>query len=183
MTLDVPARFIRTDDGEFYAVTSDSAEQRADLPLTGFLQRIRRAFDMDVVFVSQFVGGKRVVRWVDADAADEYAVPQGATDPLEESYCWHVAQGRLPEVIPDTAREPLAMSIAGTAACKVAGHVAVPIVTPDGAVFGTVCCFSHEVLPQLRALEQAEALRSIAALLADAIGPPRRPAPNRAGPA
>lgn len=151
-------------EGEFVVVTADGTA-----PLAALLDRVRRALGMDVVFVSQFVGDRRLIRWVAADANDKHAVPVGASDPLEESYCHLVVQGRLPEVIPDTARNPTAWAMSGTHLCRVGCHVAVPVITNDGHVFGTICCFSHEPIPQLGTRGEQETMRSIARLLANAL--------------
>lgn len=144
VSIDVSSIKSIADTGEgLVAVTTDEALDRKDVPLRDFLRRIREAFDVDVVFVSQFIDGRRVFRAVDCNPDDEFVIAEKASDPLEESYCFHVVEGRLPQVIPDTALNPLAMSIPGTRAARVGCHLSVPIVGSDGMAFGTVCCFSH----------------------------------------
>jgi GAF domain-containing protein len=157
------------EDGSFRVVTADQRNIREQIPIRSFLERIRRAFGMDVVFVSRFAGGQRVIRFADADPDDEYAVPEGAADPFEESYCHHIVEGRMPAVIPDTRSVPLAQTIAGTQACRVGSHLGAPIVASDGSVYGTVCCFSHAPQGSLGEREELVALREIAGLLAIAL--------------
>lgn len=153
----------------FKVVTADERERRDQLPIRAFLRRVRQAFGMDVVFVSRFAEGHRMIRFADSEPGDEYAVPEGASDPFEESYCHYIVEGRLPQVIRDTNDEPLALALAGTRICRVGSHLGVPIIAPDGSVYGTVCCFSHSPKLSLGEREELEALREIAVLLADAL--------------
>jgi PAS domain S-box-containing protein len=107
------------------------------------LQAVRRHLDMDVAFVSEFTGGRRVFRFVDAAAEDDGLLVPGTGDPLEATYCARIVDGLLPEVIPDTSLEPLALEIPGTVSLPVGSHIGVPITFPDGRLYGTLCCFSH----------------------------------------
>lgn len=156
---------INVTEGEFVAVTADGNST----PVIDLLKRIREAFRMDVVFVSQFLDGRRVIRTVSADPGDAYSVPEGASDPLEESYCHWIAQGRLPEVIPNTTEVPLAMSLAGTHLARVGAHLATLITTKDGNVYGTLCCFNHSPMRDLNSKDEISALKAVASLLAEAL--------------
>lgn len=160
--------------GEFVVVTADAEGKRDERPLREFLERIRRSFEMDVVFVSQFQDGRRIIRQVAADPGDEYAVPVGASDPLEESYCQRVVDGRLPELIEDAAANPETARLAGTAAFKVGCYLSTPIVSDDGVVFGTLCCFSHDARHDVASRAKLGSLKSIAALLADSLSARRQ---------
>jgi PAS domain S-box-containing protein len=104
----------------------------------------RRNLGMDVAFVAEFTGGRRVFRFVDADEADDGLLVPGEGDPLDATYCKRIVDGVLPEVIPDTSLESLALELPGTAAIPVGSHVGVPITFPDGRLYGTLCCFSHQ---------------------------------------
>ena len=135
------------------AAPSDTARPTVDLsgirrrgnePSANAIRRLlvaaRTHFAMDVAFVSEFVDGARVFRFVDA-AGDDPAVHVGGSDPLEDSYCQRVVDRRLPEVIPDASQNPEAARLAVTAALPVGAHLSVPITLADGHVFGTFCCF------------------------------------------
>lgn len=159
-------------EGEFVTTTADGTGAPIYQPLTKLLERIRRTLGVDVVFVSQFLDGRRLIRYASADDNDPWGVRAGLSDPLEESYCYHVAQGRLPEVIPDTASEPLAQSIPGTAKARVASHVSAPIIGRDGAVYGTVCCFNHATMQLLEAASHHKVLKAVAELIASVVPPP-----------
>lgn len=164
-------RGVKVTDNEIFVVTADSSDRLEDVPLTQFLQRVRNAFQMDVVFVSQFAEGRRVIKHVAADSEDELAVREGASDPLEQSYCHHVLAGRLPEVIPDTRAVPFAMSLEGTRKAKVGSHLATALVGSDGKAYGTLCCYSHSPRYDLGRQADLQALHTIADLLSDALEP------------
>lgn len=156
-------------DDQIVVVTADRYERREDVALAEFLQRIRHAFEMDVVFVSRFADGQRVIREVASDSSDPLAVVAGMSDALEQSYCHHIVTGRLPEVIPDTRLVPLAHGMEATHKAKVGSHLATALVGPDGKAFGTICCYSHHPRPNLGHQADLEALRTIADLLSDAL--------------
>jgi EAL domain-containing protein (putative c-di-GMP-specific phosphodiesterase class I) len=111
------------------------------------LRAARHHLAMDVAFVSEFAGGQRVFRVVDADT--ETAVVCGGGDPLEETYCQRIVDGVLPGVIPDTSLEPEARALAVTEALGIGAYVGVPLNFSDGRTYGTLCCFGHEAAPSL----------------------------------
>jgi EAL domain-containing protein (putative c-di-GMP-specific phosphodiesterase class I) len=110
--------------------------------LDRMLQAIRRHMGMDVAFISQFQDGRRVFRQIDTGESS-LAIKPGDSDPLEESYCLRVVDGRLPELIPDACINVEALKLAATRAVPVGAHLSVPIRLSDGRVYGTFCCFSH----------------------------------------
>ncbi|MBV8503073.1 MAG: EAL domain-containing protein [Paucibacter sp.] len=105
------------------------------------LRTIRRHLDMDVAFISEFTEGRRLFRYVDA-ASPNPPIRVGGSDPLEESYCQRVVDGRLPELMVDSCQNAEALSLPATLALPVGAHLSVPIRLADGRVFGTFCCFS-----------------------------------------
>ena len=104
------------------------------------LAGLRAHFGMEVAFVSQFVEGDRVFRYVDSAVAD-CPVRVDSGDPIEESYCGRVVSGLLPSVLQDAARHPVAAALPVTRALPVGAHISVPIVLSDQSVFGTLCAF------------------------------------------
>lgn len=107
------------------------------------LHAARQHLGMEVAFVSEFVGGRRVFRYVDCGAGKRL-IEVGGSDPLEESYCHWVAEKKLPELIRDPAEHPFTRHLAATKAVPVGAHISVPIRLRDGELFGTFCCFSQE---------------------------------------
>jgi EAL domain-containing protein (putative c-di-GMP-specific phosphodiesterase class I) len=103
------------------------------------LQAIRAHLGMEVAYVSEFVGSQSVFREVDAPGLEALIKP-GDSYSLDDSYCSHILAGRLPQLIPDTAAEPVAAAMPVTAAVPIGKHVSVPVRLPDGSVYGMFCC-------------------------------------------
>ncbi len=130
------------------------------------LHAIRDHLGMDVAFVSQFRRRDRIFRHV--DARDQTPIQPGDAVPLDQGYCQRVVDGRLPGLIPDTARVPAAMALPETHAIPIGAHLSVPIRLADGRVFGTFCCFSFTPDHSLGERD-LKMMQVLAALLADQI--------------
>ncbi len=105
------------------------------------LQSVRRHLGMEVAYVSRFENGLSVFREVDAPGLEALIKP-GDSRPLEDVYCLHILAGRLPELIPDTAAEPICQAMPITAQVPIGAHVSVPIRLEDGTPYGMFCCLS-----------------------------------------
>lgn len=150
---------------EYMVATSDGASHVQSEVISRLLRRVRHAFRMDVVFVSEFKGGMRVFKHVDAAGDAVGIVKEEAADPLEESYCQRVVDGRLPQAIPDANDLAEARALPVTQALPVGAHLSVPIRLYNGEVYGTLCCFSRTPDPGL-AQADAQALQAVADLIA-----------------
>lgn len=106
------------------------------------LSAIRQHLQMDVAFVSEFSQGRRVFRHVDPGGPGN-PLQVGGGDPLEESYCQRVVDGRLPELMTDARDNAVAAALPVTHALPVGAHLSVPICLADGNIYGTFCCFSY----------------------------------------
>lgn len=103
------------------------------------LHAIRAHLGMEVAYVSQFVGDRAVFREVDAPGLDAM-IKAGDSVSLDDVYCRHILEGRLPELIPDTADEPVALALPITGALPIGKHMSVPVRLPDGSIYGMFCC-------------------------------------------
>lgn len=112
------------------------------------LSFMRQHLDMEIAYLSEFVGDELVFRMVDAPGF-EGQVDEGKRMPLDQTYCRQVLSGRLPELIPDTSAEPLTKTIASTKPVPIRSHVSVPIRRRDGTTYGMFCCLSREPKPTL----------------------------------
>lgn len=112
-----------------------------DEVIIDILRTIRLYLGMDVAFISEFSGGRRLFKYVDA-SPDMQFIRVGASDPLEESYCKRVIDGRLPQLMRDAACFPEALELPITTHLPVGAHLSVPICLTDGYTYGTFCCFS-----------------------------------------
>lgn len=105
------------------------------------LASIRKHLGMAVAYVSEFVDGRAVFREVDAPGL-EAMIKVGDSQSLDDIYCRHILEGRLPELMADTSEHPLALSLPITAAVPIGAHMSVPIRMADGDVYGMFCCLS-----------------------------------------
>lgn len=132
------------------AIVLGSAKAKSlDGILHDALRAIRLHLGMDVAFVSEFADGRRIFRHIDTHL-DTPPIQVGCSDPLDESYCQRVIDGRLPELIRNAALVPAALELPATIALPVGAHMSVPIRLADGRLFGTFCCFSFTADPTLQ---------------------------------
>ena len=133
-----------------------------------FLQRalaaVRTHLGLQVAYISEFEGNDAVFRVVDAPGLEHLAKP-GDRHSLDDVYCRHILAGHLPELIPDTAAEPVAMALPITTAIPIGAHVSVPLRLPDGEVYGMFCCLGPSSDPSLNARDLAT-MRTFAELAA-----------------
>jgi GAF domain-containing protein len=165
--LDSTLHILRAVDA--YAVASaDAAQPDLYRPLTFLLAQVRHSLDMDVVFVSRFADRQRVFEVVSADGDVAREIAPGLSDPLLDSYCQRVVDGRLPPIIPDTGASAEAAALAITRTLNIKAYLSAPVVLPNGEVFGTVCCISHRIRHDLRAAD-AQALAAVARAVAASV--------------
>ena len=158
--LDAQALEIRI--SELLVATADGHDPGLDREISDVLQMLRRQLRMDVVFVSEFVDGERVFRFM--RGGDVFGLHEGDSAPLEQSYCHQVVTGRMPERVTDAAVLVARGELHDTG-LAIGAHLSTPVVLPDGRVYGTVCCFSTAPQPDLH--ENALAcLRQCARLVA-----------------
>ncbi len=128
---------------------------------------VRAHLDMDIAYVTEFVGDRMFFRAANAPGMEKI-VRIGGSIPLPGSYCDHVVSGRLPELIPDTSNEALALSLAVTHSMPVRSYVSVPILRTDGSIYGTFCCVGKKARPSLNNRD-LEVARAFASLVADQV--------------
>lgn len=148
---------------ELLVATSDAADALLDSSVSEVLHLLRQRIGMDAVFVSEFVDGQRVFRFID-HVSPLMHLQSGDAGPLEASYCQRVVDGRLPESVPDVAALPGREDLPPTP-FPVGAHLSTPVVLDDGRVYGTLCCFSHAAKPELRHRDLND-LRACAKLVA-----------------
>lgn len=112
------------------------------------LEAVRLHLDMDVAYISRIEGDESVFQTVDAPGLEHLVAP-GDRRSLDDVYCRHILEGRLPELIPDTAMLPLAVAMPITRLAPIGAHVSVPIRRSNGSVYGMFCCLRSEPSPTL----------------------------------
>lgn len=141
-----------------------TASTAIDRNIEQILRAVHDHLKMDVSFVSEFGTRDRVFRQVINDGG-RVALRSGDTMPMDAGYCLRVVQGKVPQLIPDTARVPAALEIPETKALPIGSHMSVPIVLTDGRIYGTFCCFSFEAKMDLDERD-LHMMRAFAQLLA-----------------
>jgi EAL domain-containing protein (putative c-di-GMP-specific phosphodiesterase class I) len=145
------------------AFLGEASDDDSDERIRRALRAVRSHLGLQVAYVAKFAGNESVLREVDAPGL-EHLVKVGSSRSLDDVYCRHVLEGRLPQLIPDTSAEPLAMSLPITKAASIGAHISVPILLPDGRPYGMFCCLGFEADNSLneRDLQTMKAFAEIA---------------------
>jgi EAL domain-containing protein (putative c-di-GMP-specific phosphodiesterase class I) len=107
------------------------------------LHATRKHLGTEIAFVSRYVENhEKELTHVDSDL--ELPMGPGFRDSREDSYCWHIYEGRLPQLIQDPADHPFAMTLGITEFLPVGCHLNVPLKLSDGTVYGSFCCLSRK---------------------------------------
>jgi len=148
---------------ELLVATSDAADKEIPSQVQSVLKLLRDRLGMDVVFVSQIKDGRRTFMVVD-NRPDFTVIKPGLSDPVEETWCQRVVDGRLPEVMKD-ATQYIKSGDAPPPAFPIGTHLSTPVRLVDGSVYGTICCFSQAQSKHAEARD-IDKLRYTASLLA-----------------
>lgn len=137
------------------------------LPARDSIERLlalaRTHLGMEVVIVSEFTGEERILRHLEGDP-EAFGLQTGAGARLSDTYCWRVANGHLPPVIPDARADVRVRDLEVTWEADIGSYIGAPIRFSDGRVYGSVCCLSHSANPSLRERD-AEFMTMLAALI------------------
>ena len=107
------------------------------------LATVREILGMEVAFVADTRHGRLDFRSVSGDG-DSFQIAVGQSDEIEGSYCALVLAGRLDGLVTDARSDHRVVHLAATRRADIGSYVGVPITFPDGEVFGTFCCVSHD---------------------------------------
>jgi EAL domain-containing protein (putative c-di-GMP-specific phosphodiesterase class I) len=154
------------------ALSKQTEEEGESLPVAALsiqhaLKAVRSHLGMDVALVSEFVGDRLYFRHV--AARRRAPVRPGDCMPLEHCYCPKIAEGKLPELIPDTGAIPQATAIAVTHTIPVGAYIGTPLKLADGRLYGAFSCFSFRPDPSLDERD-LDLMRAFAGLVATHIG-------------
>jgi len=150
-----------------FLTPGESTPETASLaPVDRILDAVRKHLGMDIAFASRFVDGRREFTHIRSDRPAP-ASP-GDSEPQENTYCYRILHGQLPELIHDASEHPAGAELPITAALPVGSHLNVPLRLSDGSVYGSFCCLSH--VPDRSLTERdLETMRAFAALAAGQI--------------
>ena len=131
------------------------------------LAAVREHLGTEIAFVSRYLdGGMKELTHVNSDLT--LPMGPGFIDRREDSYCWHIAEGRLPELMQDVSDFPFTATMGITEFLPVGCHLNVPLRLADGSLYGSFCCLSRK--PD-RSLTERDlgVLRAFAALAVEQI--------------
>jgi hypothetical protein len=131
---------------QLLVATCDAADPDLPAAIQDVLKLLRAHLGMDVAFVSQLADGRRTFMAIDC-SADYAQLQAGMSDPVEESWCQRVIEGRLPERMVDAAPY-IASGQAPEPGMAIGTHLSAPVRLPDGTAYGTLCCFSRGIHPE-----------------------------------
>ncbi len=118
-------------------------EQIDDASIGRILKAVRQHLGTEIAFVSRYVENhEKELTHVDSDL--DLPMGPGFRDSREDSYCWHIAEGRLPQLIHDPADHPFTQTIGITEFLPVGCHLNVPLKLSDGTIYGSFCCLSRQ---------------------------------------
>jgi GAF domain-containing protein len=143
---------------------------------SGALQFLHEQLTWDVWMITRVSGDRQIVLC----ACPDKPVRPGAQLPWEESFCRAMVEGRAPRVATVTAAVPEYAPLSKGLGRHVAAYLGVPVVTPEGELFGTLCgvAFRAKPLSAARDLPLVETLaRMLSTLLATGLEPPPDPPP------
>ncbi len=127
----------------------------------------RSALGMDLAFLSRLDTDVQTFTHVDR-AAVGAALPlePGSTSDASGGYCSLLLDGQIPASVPDVAAHPALAALPVTARLGVGAYCGVPVLLPDGSVYGTLCGLNGTAQEPPTAA-QLEAVRTVARLLGE----------------
>lgn len=148
MFLDYSPDDLDVEVSELLVATCEGADPLICPEVQQVLNLLREHMRMDVVFVSRIGDGRRTLEVV--SAGEGAPMQPGDSDPVEETWCQHVVDGRLPPYLPD------ARAVGGRAPpvpFPVGTFISTPVRLSDGHVYGTLCSLSFQPVPSSTELD------------------------------
>ena len=115
----------------------------------GVLEFLHEHVGWDVWMVTRVVDDCQIVLC----AVPEGPVLPGARLLWDDSFCREMIEGRAPRIATVTAAVPAYAARTKGLASEVAAYLGVPLVAPDGQLFGTLCGVAYRAKPRSAARE------------------------------
>lgn len=104
--------------------------------------------DADIAFLAEFDGELKVIKR-SAGPGWPSGVGRGSRLPLKETYCYRMNKGELPNIISDARNDERVSDLGITEQLNIGAYISVPVVMPDGDVFGSLCCIKAKSDPSI----------------------------------
>jgi GAF domain-containing protein len=111
-----------------------------DEQLQAKLAMARRELGADTALLTELRNGREHIRWGQGETG--YV---GMSVPLEDTVCARLLDGRIGNIVADTAREP---ALDGVDVGAVRAYIGVPFETDDARAY-VLCCLAGEARPDL----------------------------------
>lgn len=130
----------------------EAARVRDVAPVEGFaaaagigLEVLQHRYGLDLWMVTRAADGEQSV--LVARGVAGMPVPAGAVQPWAASYCRLMVSGEAPRVAPRAREVPAYTDCAATERWRIGAYIGVPLLAPDGSLFGTLCALSAQEQP------------------------------------
>jgi GAF domain-containing protein len=111
------------------------------------LDLARTVLGVDTAFLSVVGDHRETVLWAVGNGAFPQTVP-GASVELDETICRHLLEGRIGELVPDVAADPVLCDLPLPRAAGVGAYMGVPLTGADARQY-ILCCLAREARPDL----------------------------------
>jgi PAS domain S-box-containing protein len=110
-----------------------------DAIVAQLLDLARTRTGMDVAWVARDRDGQLVFEHL-GGASEAFGLARGSSRALADSYCGHLLDGRLPNLVTDARRDPATRDLAMTRALGLGAFIGVPILGADTTPLGVLAC-------------------------------------------
>jgi EAL domain-containing protein (putative c-di-GMP-specific phosphodiesterase class I) len=118
----------------------------------GLVERVlalaRIHLGLDVAWFARFADGMQTLDHVNGDAA-RFGLAAGVSGPYEQSYCSRVITGELPNIVTDSRADERTRDLPVTSMVGIGAYAGVPVMLPDGEVYGMLCCIGRDAHPEI----------------------------------
>lgn len=129
------------------------------------LESVRAILGMDVAYVAHVLRDRFDYQVVTGDGA-AFGIKTQTGGRFEGTYCNLMLQGKLPNVITDATNDRAVVELRPRPAAGIGAYVGVPLILPDGRVYGTFCLLSRSARPDLGSRE-SRLMETLAHFIAD----------------
>jgi diguanylate cyclase (GGDEF)-like protein len=103
--------------------------------------------------------------WIVLQAEDHgYDIPAGSVLRWADSFCFEMVRGNGPRIAPDSDAVPAYAAAPIGREVPIKAYIGVPIVKPDGSLFGTLCAIDRTCKP-IELVEEQQLIELLAGLL------------------
>lgn len=151
--------------GELFSLHENSLQSDLtayDEILNRILHHARSQLGMEVAYISDITDATQCTfRYVNSTCDFTPPIHVNDYEPLEDSLCLRIIDGRLPELISDCQENKEAVGLAVTSAFNIGAYMSVPLELSDQTIYGTFSCFSRQANYRLNQ-DDLESMRFLA---------------------